>query len=87
MSDKKVSKEEFNQKVSEFFNCKKENIIDIYGMTEQLGTIYPDCSEGNKHVSVFSTKLALTLFNIPSLFAVERTLTLEIGKIIHLSDE
>ena len=54
LSDKKVSKEEFNQKVSEFFNCKKENIIDIYGMTEQLGTIYPDCSEGNKHVSVFS---------------------------------
>ena len=23
-------------------------------MTEQLGTIYPDCSEGNKHVSAYS---------------------------------
>ena len=54
LSDKKVSKEEFNQRISEFFNCEKENIIDIYGMTEQLGTIYPDCAEGNKHVSVFS---------------------------------
>ena len=54
LSDKKVDKEEFNQKVSNFFNCKKENIIDIYGMTEQLGTIYPDCSEGNKHVSAYS---------------------------------
>ncbi len=54
LSDKKVSKDEFNQKISEFFNCQKENIIDIYGMTEQLGTIYPDCVEGNKHVSVFS---------------------------------
>jgi len=54
LSDNEVSKEEFNQKISEFFNCEKENIIDIYGMTEQLGTIYPDCAAGNKHVSVFS---------------------------------
>ena len=54
LSDNQVSKEEFNQKTSEFFNCEKENIIDIYGMTEQLGTIYPDCHAGNKHVSVFS---------------------------------
>jgi len=54
LSDNQVSKEEFNQKISEFFNCEIENIIDIYGMTEQLGTIYPDCAAGNKHVSVFS---------------------------------
>ena len=54
LGDKKISKDEFNKKISEFFNCKKENIMDIYGMTEQLGTIYPDCNQGNKHVSVFS---------------------------------
>ena len=54
LSDNEVSKEEFNQKISEFFNCEKENIIDIYGITEQLGTIYRDCAAGNKHVSVFS---------------------------------
>jgi len=54
LNDKKVSKANFDEKISKFFNCKKENIIDIYGMTEQLGTIYPDCSQGNKHVSAFS---------------------------------
>ena len=54
LNDKKISKDKFNEKISQFFNCDKKNIIDIYGMTEQLGTIYPDCSSGNKHVSVFS---------------------------------
>jgi len=54
LQDLQVDKEQFNQTVSDFFNCKKENIIDVYGMTEQLGTIYPDCSEGFKHVPVYS---------------------------------
>ena len=54
LQDLQISKEQFNQMASDFFNCKKENIIDVYGMTEQLGTIYPDCDAGYKHVPTYS---------------------------------
>jgi hypothetical protein len=54
LQDLQINKELFNQMTSDFFNCKKENIIDVYGMTEQLGTIYPDCDAGYKHVPTYS---------------------------------
>jgi hypothetical protein len=54
LADINVSREEFYKEISEFFNTEKDRIIDIYGMTEQLGTVYPDCKFGNKHVSVYS---------------------------------
>ena len=54
LTDINISREKFYQEISEFFNTEKNNIIDIYGMTEQLGTIYPDCQFGNKHVSAYS---------------------------------
>jgi len=54
LADINISREEFYKEISEFFNTEKDRIIDIYGMTEQLGTIYPDCKFGNKHVSVYS---------------------------------
>ena len=54
LADINISHEKFYQEISEFFNTEKTRIIDIYGMTEQLGTIYPDCEFGNKHVSAYS---------------------------------
>ena len=54
LTDLSVNKEKFNEITSNFFNTKSENIIDFYGMTEQLGIVYPDCSEGNKHVPIFA---------------------------------
>jgi len=54
LADINITREEFYKEISEFFNTEKDRIIDIYGMTEQLGTIYPDCKFGNKHVSVYS---------------------------------
>ncbi len=50
----KVEKKEFNRRVSEFLITKPENVIDIYGMVEHLGVLYPDCKYGYKHVPVFS---------------------------------
>lgn len=52
--DMNISKEKFYEEICKFFNTEKTKIIDIYGMTEQLGTIYPDCQFGNKHVSIYS---------------------------------
>jgi hypothetical protein len=54
LTDINISREKFYQEICEFFNTEKSKIIDIYGMTEQLGTIYPDCKFGNKHVSAYS---------------------------------
>ncbi len=54
LRDLGISKEAFNKSVSEFFNVEERGIVDIYGMTEQLGTIYPDCELGYKHVPAYS---------------------------------
>jgi hypothetical protein len=49
-----ISKAAFNQEVSRFLNTEEGRIIDVYGMVEQLGTIYPDCECGFKHVPAYS---------------------------------
>lgn len=49
-----ISKSDFNKKISDFFNTKPNYVIDFYGMVEQLGTIYPDCEYGFKHVPSYS---------------------------------
>ena len=54
LSNLSVNKQQFNKKCSQFFNTSSDKIIDLYGMTEQLGIVYPDCEYGNKHVPVFS---------------------------------
>ena len=64
LSDLSIDKQQFNKECSEFFNIRSDKIIDLYGMTEQLGIVYPDCKYGNKHVPIFSEIL---IRNIHSL--------------------
>ena len=52
--DKAVSKEKFKQEVAEFFGTSPNNIIDYYGMVEQLGVVFIDCEYGYKHVPDFA---------------------------------
>tara|TARA_B100000989_G_C19525226_1_gene466461 strand:+ start:904 stop:2019 length:1116 start_codon:yes stop_codon:yes gene_type:complete len=40
LEEKKISKSKFLLKINKNFNIKKENILDIYGFSEQLGTVY-----------------------------------------------
>lgn len=54
LKDMNVSKQEFNKNLSHMFLTDENKIIDIYGMTEQLGTIYPDCEYGFKHAPLYS---------------------------------
>jgi hypothetical protein len=51
---KQVEKKEFNKRVSNIFGTSISNIIDFYGMVEQVGVIFPDCEEGRKHVPDFA---------------------------------
>jgi len=49
-----VSKDVFASGVSSVFGCKVKRVIDFYGMVENLGVVYPDCEQGNKHVPAFA---------------------------------
>lgn len=48
-----TDKKTFNEELAHVFGCSPNCVIDFYGMVENVGIIYPDCREGNKHVPVF----------------------------------
>jgi len=54
MQDLAVSKERFSESLASVFGVQPAAILDFYGMAEQTGIIFVDCSAGNKHVPVFS---------------------------------
>jgi hypothetical protein len=57
LQQESVDKESFNDGVSRVFGCSTDRVIDFYGMVENVGVIYPDCPEGNKHVPAFADVL------------------------------
>ncbi len=57
LTELQVKKEQFNREVSDFFSTSPGNVIDMYGMVEHMGVIYPDCPCGFKHVPVYSDVL------------------------------
>lgn len=50
----KVEKKVFSETAAELFNTKVSNVIDFYGMVEQLGVVFIDCEYGHKHVPNFA---------------------------------
>lgn len=54
MSSQSVSKKEFRKRTSQILGCSKGQILDFYGMAEQLGTVFVDCEHGNKHAPAFA---------------------------------
>ena len=57
LQEEAVDKRSFNDGVARVFGCSADRVIDFYGMVENVGVIYPDCSEGNKHVPAFADVL------------------------------
>ncbi len=49
-----IDKEDFNRLAAQLTGIPKVRVIDFYGMTEQLGVVYPDCQYGYKHVPLYS---------------------------------
>ena len=49
-----VGKEEFNGRTAEVFGTEEKNILDFYGMVEQLGVVFVDCEYGYKHIPDFA---------------------------------
>lgn len=58
LESEKISKKLFKEQLSTCFGIDPNNVIDIYGFTEQMGLNYPDCTDGWKHVPVFSRVIA-----------------------------
>ncbi len=54
LEDQKISKEEFNVLASKVFGVDINDVVDIYGFTEQMGLNYPDCPCGCKHTPLYS---------------------------------
>jgi hypothetical protein len=53
LQEEAVDKATFNEGSAHVFGCSADRVIDFYGMVENVGVIYPDCPEGNKHVPAF----------------------------------
>lgn len=49
-----VTKDAFSGTLAKIFNTKPTNIIDFYGMVEQLGVVFLDCEAGHKHAPDFA---------------------------------
>lgn len=54
LEQQSVTREAFNRDVAAVFGSSANRIIDYYGMVENVGVIYPDCENGNKHVPAFA---------------------------------
>lgn len=54
LESQKVSKDEFNALAVKVFGIRAQDVIDIYGFTEQMGLNYPDCPCGYKHTPLYS---------------------------------
>ncbi len=54
LNSEKVEKEEFKKRTARVFGTNPENIIDFYGMVEQVGVVFIDCECGYKHVPDFA---------------------------------
>jgi len=67
LKDIMVEKPKFNSEISNFFNTQAMNVIDFYGMTEQLGTVYPDCEYGYKHAPLYSEVIIRDVDTLKSL--------------------
>jgi hypothetical protein len=48
-----IDKSLFNQQLADAFGLVPQDVIDIYGFTEQMGLNYPDCQCGCKHTSAY----------------------------------
>ncbi|HTS19877.1 MAG TPA: acyl-protein synthetase [Verrucomicrobiae bacterium] len=49
-----VTREVFAEGVASVFGASPGRVIDFYGMVENVGVVYPDCEQGNKHVPAFA---------------------------------
>ena len=53
LKERKISKKNLNKLITKHLGITNSNIIDIYGFTEQLGTVYPGFGDEGCLVSAY----------------------------------
>ena len=69
LESQKVSPAKLVKLCSECFGTSPENVVDIYGFSEQGGLLYPTCEHGFRHTPIWSEVICrdpLTLKPLPS---------------------
>ncbi len=81
LASQSVTKDVFSTTLARLFNTKPENIIDFYGMVEQLGIVFLDCEAGFKHAPDFADVVIVDPFSmqecppgIPGLIEIASTI-------------
>lgn len=69
-----VTREAFDRELASVLGCPTRNIIDYYGMVENVGVIYPDCEHGNKHVPAFAEVIVRDPLTLAPVAAGEKGL-------------
>ena len=64
LTSQAVTKRFFSETLAEIFGTKAENIIDFYGMVEQLGVVFLDCEEGYKHIPDFADVIIRNFYSM-----------------------
>ncbi len=54
LTDQAVSKETLSARAAEVLQCSPAQVLDFYGMVEQVGTVFVDCAAGHKHAPSFA---------------------------------
>jgi hypothetical protein len=54
LQEQAVTRAAFAAGVAQVFGCSTDQVLDFYGMVENVGVIYPDCEHGHKHVPAFA---------------------------------
>lgn len=74
LEQQKVTRNIFAKEVASLFGCPASRVVDYYGMVENVGVIYPDCEQGNKHVAVFAEVIIRDPLTLAPVKAGERGL-------------
>jgi len=102
LSDRKISEQDFNSHILKAINADNIEIYDMYGMVEQVGSIYMKCKYGNFHISNYSEILIRdekfnickdgdlgiiqTISVLPHSYAGHSLLTEDMGYIVGVDD-
>jgi hypothetical protein len=57
LTDLAVDKDTFASKAAAIFGMNPSHVLDFYGMAEQVGVVFVDCTAGNKHPPDFAEVL------------------------------
>ena len=68
----KVSRKKLNYLIQKFLKIKTDNIIDIYGFSEQGGLLYPTCEKGFRHCTNYSTLIIRSFKNFEIIRKIKK---------------